>query len=407
MQLGHVWELAKFHLADWNIAPSEFMARYVELHYDLSKVCAFKSVFMGSIKSRANSVAAAEKTPDLQSDAFNVCCIARFEGRKKQEFLIRQFIKFIDCTGAKANLFLAGNSCLSDIDGTSCIDTAFSSVPDHYRDRIHFFDFMPQSQHAQLLGASDLYVLPSTFESFGFSIVETVYRGMPIMCSKYCGTAEAMSDVRAQMTFDPFAGDDLAHKIQYFYQLSEIERDTIAKSQQVSFVTALGAQALDVKVKALFTTRTPVDYLDISGMPCIFVTEAGIIGHTGNGPSHYVLCKEIDHHAGSFLAFHMQISPKLLDSVLMFCPGDPALNLEEAVEQGCSLAFPSTKFAFGNYPYQDLIRAALKLNRFIPVPTERASGASKIFSSFLVQETQRINMKMLLESAAPPQGSIP
>lgn len=388
MQREHIWELAKFHLADQNIAPSTFMARYVQQQYGLKHVNAFQSVFIGSTTPRAESLKRAEKLPDLTKHIFNVCCIARFEGRKKQAYLVQQFITFLNRTGAKANLLLAGNSCLSDIDGVNSVDLVYSSVPEEYRDRVHFFDFLSQQQQFQLLGASDLYVLPSTFESFGFSIVETVYRGMPVLCSKYCGTAEAMGNERSSMTFDPFMLDDLSYKIEDFYNCSEEDRSDIAQRQQKSFMASFGPQAIKEKVDTLFSVQRPTQLLDVTAVPCVHITEDGMEDEGGAFLTHYVLSKEVDHYAGSFLGFHMQISPKLQDAVLVFYTDKPPLNLEDALVQGLSLALPATHLDPSGELYQDFIRAALKRKFFIAIKsdTDYTNGFCQKFYDFLTED---------------------
>ena len=78
-------------------------------------------------------------------------------------------------------------------------------------DRVVFTGHISDDELAGLYKASDMFVLPSTYEGFGLPILEAMGYGVPVLSSNAASLPEVVGD--AGLLFDPLDSDGLAQKI--------------------------------------------------------------------------------------------------------------------------------------------------------------------------------------------------
>ncbi|OCG12919.1 hypothetical protein A9G09_09120 [Gilliamella sp. wkB292] len=230
-------EKLQIMLADAQISPSRFMSDYVKKNYFIhDEVKAFNHLNMDKVDDREIMKEKLSQSYDFEqfTDTFNIFIISRVEGRKNQRFLVEQFIKFKRKV-SKTKLFIVGNSNYDEITNEECRYQIFKEIPPEFRNDILFFDFANSKQKEKFIAIGDLCVLPSTFESFSIALGETILKGAPGMASKYTGCCDYLGKTVDVAAFDPFSDNDLAEKIENFYNMSKEERMKILSIQQETF----------------------------------------------------------------------------------------------------------------------------------------------------------------------------
>lgn len=234
-------EYQQILLSDMQISPSTFMAEYVKKNYHINdKVHAFNHINVSNNTTKEEILKNEAFKYDLSQykNSFNIVLFSRIEGRKNQELLVDQFIKFKNQLNIETNLFLAGNTNLDEIDGEEFNYKIYKSIPEQDRKFIHFFDFLNAKAQEKIIAIADLCILPSTFESFSIALGEAILRGIPGMASKHTGCCDYFGNTVKNMTFDPFKQDDLLNCIKRFYALTPQERKSILTTQQKAFIEA-------------------------------------------------------------------------------------------------------------------------------------------------------------------------
>jgi glycosyltransferase involved in cell wall biosynthesis len=61
-------------------------------------------------------------------------------------------------------------------------------------DRVHFLGILPRAELFSLYAEADVFVLPSSYESFGMVAAEAAAAGAPIVVTERCGVAELFAD---------------------------------------------------------------------------------------------------------------------------------------------------------------------------------------------------------------------
>lgn len=226
-------EYAQMVLADANISPSNFLSKYIEKNYGIQKVYTVRHPVNFEERPQSQLKQFKDKTIDFNGieNNFVVSCISRFEGRKNQEYLIREFIYFLQKTNAKACLVLAGNSSRDLISNKDERLRLYEMIPEEYRDKIKFFDYVQKREKQNICSVTNVAVMASTFENYPVSMTEYVYDGIPIIASKYSGCYDFMKDSQEYTVFDPFVQNSLGEVLCKFYELNEIEQKACAQKQ--------------------------------------------------------------------------------------------------------------------------------------------------------------------------------
>lgn len=235
IKTSYMKEKQQFLLSDLQIAPSLFMSEYVRKNYNINDdVHVFHHINLKKIETKDEILQNEANLYDLEpyKDSFNIFLITRFEGRKNQQLLIEQFIKFRNKLNIKTNLFLAGNSNVDELDGEESVYKIYKDIPKEERKYIHLFDFMNYEEQKKIIAIGDLCILPSPYESFSIALAQTILQGIPSMASIYTGCRDYIGKTSDIMCFDPFKKDSLFEHIKQFYLLSKEEKNNIVKKQQ-------------------------------------------------------------------------------------------------------------------------------------------------------------------------------
>ncbi len=225
-------EKTSMSLCDCNIYPAEFLKNYCRKNYGVveNRTKILRYTYCGMPLDKYKLKAKYEKIFDLADyeNTFNITYLSRFEKRKNQKLLVEEFVDFLRLSGAKANLFLIGNSIPDKLSGIDTRMLVFEKIPEEYREHIHFYDFADKKKIEQLSVVSDITVMTSTFENFPFAMIENSLRKVPILTSKYNGCCDYMGKYREITSFDPYIEHDLRDKLLYLYKnkqtiLGEIE----------------------------------------------------------------------------------------------------------------------------------------------------------------------------------------
>lgn len=233
-------ERDQMHLVDANIAPSRFLAAYVERRYALPvRPPVFPYPYVADLQTRDQLRRAPSWIdPQAAERRFTVLLLSRFEPRKNQARLVREFTRFLRLVQARGesalgiDLHMAGNSVPMGPTGMDYRQFVFDLVPSDLRPHVHFHDFLRLDQQGPLIAGADLAVMPSTFENFPIAMIETVLRGIPVMGSRYSGVADYCVRDADLLTFDPRAEGELARNLLTFLDRSPAQRADILDRQQ-------------------------------------------------------------------------------------------------------------------------------------------------------------------------------
>lgn len=233
LMVTSIRENAQMLLADECIAPSDFMGQYVSKKYGLNHVTTLRHPTNLDMVLHIQLRNDVNKSIDLSvfNGKFVISCISRFEGRKRQKEIIKAFIKASERADWDAVLVLAGNSSDNLFTGEEYREECFKEIPKEYSDKIMFFDFAGPGFKRQIYAASNLGVMASMYENFPVAMTEYVYNGVPILVSKYNGSADYMTDTLDYTVFDPKDTESLTDKMIAFYKMGKKNWDDIAAMQ--------------------------------------------------------------------------------------------------------------------------------------------------------------------------------
>ncbi|HKW74053.1 MAG TPA: glycosyltransferase family 1 protein [Terriglobales bacterium] len=117
-----------------------------------------------------------------------------FKSRKNHAGLIRAFRHFVD-SGASAQLVIAG-----PLDGSI---TELQRLANELglSDRVVFTGFVSEANLPALYSGARVYACPSLYEGFGFTVLEAMACGVPVVCSPLTSLPEVAGD--AALYADP------------------------------------------------------------------------------------------------------------------------------------------------------------------------------------------------------------
>jgi N-acetyl-alpha-D-glucosaminyl L-malate synthase BshA len=120
------------------------------------------------------------------------CHISNFRSLKRVPLIIRMFRDM--AREAPAKLLLVGNGP----DYQACVDLVRR---EGLIQKVFFLDFV--SDVAGVLSIADLFLLPSTMESFGLAAIEALSCEVPVIASRVGGLPEAVADGDCGYLFEP------------------------------------------------------------------------------------------------------------------------------------------------------------------------------------------------------------
>ncbi|MDU8913524.1 glycosyltransferase family 4 protein [Aestuariicoccus sp. MJ-SS9] len=115
---------------------------------------------------------------DLDPDLPVICFAGKLSPHKRPHDLLEAYARLIS-SGIQAQLAIVGSGELEGM-----LQEEATNIEGAH---VHFLGFVNQSQLPNLFAASDLFVLPSSFEAWGLVVNEAMCAGLPIICSRECG----------------------------------------------------------------------------------------------------------------------------------------------------------------------------------------------------------------------------
>lgn len=85
-------------------------------------------------------------------------------------------------------------------------------------DNIEFKGLVPQKQLYEEMQKSELFVLNSTFESFGLTVFDALQCGCSVLVSNIAGALDILNTTQHDVIYNPMDEDEVAEKIDYLLQ---------------------------------------------------------------------------------------------------------------------------------------------------------------------------------------------
>jgi glycosyltransferase involved in cell wall biosynthesis len=95
------------------------------------------------------------------------------------------------------------------------------------KDKIKFYDFVPDEDLPGFYNLADLFVSPSLYEGFGLPVLEAMACGCPLIISTTGCTKEVTAD--AALLTNPYNVNAIAEKIELLLTQPELRNDLIKK----------------------------------------------------------------------------------------------------------------------------------------------------------------------------------
>jgi glycosyltransferase involved in cell wall biosynthesis len=96
-------------------------------------------------------------------------------------------------------------------------------------DSVHFYGTLPNSEAINLIGKSDLLVLPSRWDGWGAVVNEALMCGVPVVCSDKCGAADLLD---GQERGEIFSSDSiLALRSILYRRISQGKKDAVRSEE--------------------------------------------------------------------------------------------------------------------------------------------------------------------------------
>lgn len=218
-------ERLAMHLADEILAPSQFIADWAQQQYGFPR--------SPTVIPYATPPLPEPPAPADTGSEPVLFYAGRIEPRKGVESLILAFNE-VSRRHARVTLRLAGGDTSGAPDGGSMRAYLQTIIEPHARSRIHFLGRLNQDELAVEYARSHICVIPSLWENFPNTCIESMSSARAVLASDQGGMAEMIGDSKGGRTF--VAGDprDLARVMNEMLaepQTNLIERGRIARSR--------------------------------------------------------------------------------------------------------------------------------------------------------------------------------
>ncbi len=191
------FERLAIRLADSVLAPSRFIADWAHEHYMLS---------VGpTVIPYATKPLDPAPVPPNPNDSLRVLYAGRIEPRKGVESLVGAWSSVVD-RHPRATLSLAGADTAGAPDGGSMRAYLLDGLDDRVRRSIRFLGRLNSNALANEYAQANLVVIPSLWENFPNTCIESMSNARPVLVSNAGGMGEMIADTQAGKTF--VAGDE-------------------------------------------------------------------------------------------------------------------------------------------------------------------------------------------------------
>jgi glycosyltransferase involved in cell wall biosynthesis len=133
-----------------------------------------------------------------------VLCVGIYKLRKNHAGLLRAFRRFLE-SGMQAQLVIAGP--MAEGEAVLCRLAAELGIAEH----VVFTGFVNDADLRVLYSAARICVAPSLYEGFGFTVLEAMACGAPVVCSRATSLPEVAG--KAVLYFDPQDAEEMADQL--------------------------------------------------------------------------------------------------------------------------------------------------------------------------------------------------
>lgn len=146
----------------------------------------------------------------MEENAKIISYIGRIDKDKGIEILLKGFALFLQKSGTKANLFIAGKPLCQTLEYQNFLQKISTDLG--IENNVKFLGHLKET--SSLYQVSDVTVLPSiNSEPFGRCIIESMACKTPVVASRIGGIQEILTNEFAKGLFEPGNPEDLAEKL--------------------------------------------------------------------------------------------------------------------------------------------------------------------------------------------------
>lgn len=125
--------------------------------------------------------------------------IGSISERKNVAFIIKTYLAYKQSYPDDVDLFIVGRG------DRKYVDYCHSLIPEQYTSRVHWFDFIENSQTQFLYKEASIFLLPSKQEIFGMVLLEAMYLGAAVISSHSAGAETLISSDVNGIIIDDFS----------------------------------------------------------------------------------------------------------------------------------------------------------------------------------------------------------
>jgi len=152
-----------------------------------------------------------------------ILCVGIYKLRKNHAGLLRAFRRFLE-GGAEAQLVIAGPMA----EGESTLRQLAAELG--VTEQVIFTGFVSDADLRALYSAARIYVCPSLYEGFGFTVLEAMACGAPVVCSHATSLPEVAGE--AALYFDPYNPEDMARQLGRVFSDEALRASLIEQGRQ-------------------------------------------------------------------------------------------------------------------------------------------------------------------------------
>ena len=141
--------------------------------------------------------------------------VGRFDSRKGGDLVIKAFARLIETRPELKLIFVGPDRGLLQSDGTrtSVVDFIAATVPHHMLERIEFRGPLPQEEISALRCRAAVTMLASRWENQGYTALEAMWQGCPVVSSDAGGCPEIIEHGRTGLLARTGDAADLAAQL--------------------------------------------------------------------------------------------------------------------------------------------------------------------------------------------------
>ncbi|MBM0203767.1 glycosyltransferase family 4 protein [Micromonospora sp. STR1s_5] len=138
----------------------------------------------------------------LPDDSMRLLFVGRLESRKGIDVLLRVAPDLL-ASYPNLHIDLVGNDTLTGPTGSTYREDFEANLPEHFKHRIVFHGEVAEDRLRGFYRASDVFVAPSRFESFGLILVEAMMFGKPAVACRTGGMVEVVKEGQTALLAEP------------------------------------------------------------------------------------------------------------------------------------------------------------------------------------------------------------